>query len=389
MSICPPQYAKDVLYRLECEGYQAYFVGGCVRDMLMQRRPQDWDICTDARPETVLRIFPRAEPTGLKHGTVTVRSGGHHIEVTTFRTDGVYLDHRRPEQVSFVPDLQQDLERRDFTMNAMALSLSGELQDPFGGREDIAAACIRCVGAPGRRFEEDALRMLRALRFSARLGFVVEEKTMQAIRQCAPLCAELASERVREELEKILLSKRPEMLEEVLCCGLLDRYTRHGEEIPRLYRLRTLPKTRQARWAGSCAVLENAGVIADTEQFLRALRLDGSTIRSCASGVKAALYAPPEDRNAWKRLLADSGADAAACAAAALDALRPAGIVKALRALQESGECCSMQQLAVRGRDLTALGLQGEAVGAVLRRLLEHVIEHPEDNQKEILLKLI
>ena len=172
-----PEEVKNVMTRLETAGYQAWCVGGAVRDLLLGRTPGDWDVTTNALPETVLELFaPRALPTGLKHGTVTV-GGGRGVEVTTFRRDGDYLDHRHPERVEFTGSLTEDLARRDFTVNAMAMDLRGGLADPWGGRADLAAGVLRAVGMPEARFGEDALRILRGLRFAARLGFAVEAET--------------------------------------------------------------------------------------------------------------------------------------------------------------------------------------------------------------------
>ena len=179
-----PQEVQRILQRLEAAGYEAYVVGGCVRDMLMGTAPHDWDVTTSALPEETMALFDHfAIPTGLRHGTVTVRSGGLACEVTTFRTDGDYPDHRHPAAVSFTRDLTEDLARRDLTVNAMAMDVRGTLYDPFRGQQDIQAKILRCVGQPDRRFSEDALRILRTLRFSATLGFAIEEDTHRALRQ--------------------------------------------------------------------------------------------------------------------------------------------------------------------------------------------------------------
>ena len=192
-----PQAVRYVLERLEDAGFAAYAVGGCVRDTLLGRTPGDWDVTTAARPEQVLTLFDGyAIPTGLKHGTVTVRAGEMHIEVTTFRADGTYTDHRRPDQVFFSDRLEEDLCRRDLTVNAMAMDLRGHITDLYGGREDLEAGILRCVGEPERRFEEDALRILRTLRFAAVLGFSVEPRTDAALRVKAPLLRCIAPERI-------------------------------------------------------------------------------------------------------------------------------------------------------------------------------------------------
>lgn len=192
-------------------GHEACPVGGCVRDLLLGRAPGDWDIATSARPEAVTALFERTVPTGLKHGTVTVLLGGMALEVTTFRGESGYSDGRHPDRVTFGVGLREDLARRDFTINAMALAPDGSVLDPFGGRADLARRLIRCVGEPERRFTEDALRMLRAVRFAAQLGFSLEARTAAALASCAPLLERVSGERIRAELEKTLLSPHPSL----------------------------------------------------------------------------------------------------------------------------------------------------------------------------------
>ena len=199
-----PEEVQAILGRLESAGYEAWCVGGAVRDALLGLEPGDWDVTTSAPPETVLSLFaPRALPTGLQHGTVTV-GGGHGVEVTTFRRDGDYLDNRHPDHVEFTSSLTEDLARRDFTINAIAANLQGELSDPFGGRGDLTTQVIRAVGDPEKRFREDALRILRGLRFASRLGFAIASDTAAAIHQCAPLLQNIAPERIQVELTGIL-----------------------------------------------------------------------------------------------------------------------------------------------------------------------------------------
>ena len=199
-----PDQVQEILRRLEGAGYEAWCVGGAVRDALLGLEPGDWDVTTSAPPEAVLDLFgPNALPTGLRHGTVTV-GGGRGVEVTTFRRDGDYLDNRHPDHVEFTGSLTEDLARRDFTVNAIAVNLRGDLADPSGGREDLQARLLRAVGEPERRFGEDALRILRGLRFASRLGFSVESDTAAALHNCAPLLRHIAPERIREELTGIL-----------------------------------------------------------------------------------------------------------------------------------------------------------------------------------------
>ncbi len=203
-------WAVCCAWDLKEAGYEAYPVGGCVRDLLMGREPGDVDICTSALPQEVMALFPSAVPTGLKHGTVTVPGEQCNVEITTFRRDGSYADARHPDAVSFGVGLVEDLSRRDFTINAMALPEYGEVIDPFGGRADLERKLIRCVGDPDRRFSEDALRMLRGVRFAAQLGFTLEGETGWAMRRNAHLVEHVSRERIRVELEKTLLSPRPE-----------------------------------------------------------------------------------------------------------------------------------------------------------------------------------
>ena len=282
-NVTPPKYVRQILFSLQSRGFSAYLVGGCVRDILLGVRPQDWDICTSALPEQVLDVFPGSRPTGIKHGTVTVVIGSRSAEVTTFRSEGDYADHRHPSSVAFVGDLTTDLMRRDFTMNAMAVSADGLIIDPYGGAEDIRRGCIRCVGAPEKRFDEDALRMLRAFRFSSRLGFEIEPATLAAIGKKAPLAAGLAAERVSAEVEKILLTARPETLNTVISLGLIDKYLdrRIAPEEEQLHRIAALPKKALERWAALCRLLTVSGAIMSAEQFLTALRLDSRSIRCC------------------------------------------------------------------------------------------------------------
>ena len=388
-TITPPKYVRQVLVTLQGRGYPAFLVGGCVRDMLLGVQPNDWDITTAALPEQLLELFPGARVTGGRHGTVTVRVNSHSVEVTPFRVEGGYRDHRHPELVQFVADLTADLSRRDFTVNAMALSADGLLSDPFGGAADLRRGVIRCVGEPERRFEEDALRMLRALRFSARLGFSIDLFTMEAIREKAPLCAVLPPERVREELEKILLTAAPETALEAVSLGLLDSYLHRRLPQPLPERLSALPRRALERWVGFAWLLEHYGGVASAGGFLQALRLDGRSIHLC-SQASLLLNAPlPETEADWKRCLRRCGIEASLCAARVAEAFgRDGRSGKLLRSVLKSGECFSLRQLAVTGDDLMALGLRGRAVGEMLEFLLDYVIDYPENNRRELLLSL-
>jgi len=387
--ITPPKYVRQVLVTLQARGHLAYLVGGCVRDMILGVYPQDWDICTSALPEQVMDIFPDSALTGGKHGTVTVKVRSRRVEVTTFRSEGRYTDHRHPDAVSFVGDLNTDLSRRDFTMNAIALPPDGLVADPFGGVQDIRDRVIRCVGDPDSRFEEDALRMFRALRFSARLNFRIDENTMAAIERQAPLAAQLAPERVRDEVEKLLLTRQPEKIGVLISAGLMDRYlaSRPPEELGFL-RLNALPRRAPDRWAGLCVMLAHHNCIAGAESFLRALRLDRRTIRLCADCLELLEREAPRLAVNWKRQLHLFGVDAVVCAARCRDALYGGQSHAELRAVLRSGECFTVDRLAVSGEDLLELGLRGPELGRMLDFLLDYVMEYPENNRREILLAL-
>ncbi len=384
-----PKYVQTVLKRLESAGFSAYAVGGCVRDMLMGRRPQDWDVCSSAKPDDIIRLFSHTIPTGIAHGTVTVIIHGSFVEVTTFRRDGKYSDHRRPENVSFIADLYGDLKRRDFTMNAMALSLSGELIDPFGGQNDIENRLIRCVGQPETRFGEDALRMLRALRFSAVLSFEIENSTLSAIKSCAPLSSALASERVCTELRKTLMSNSPETVGDFIAFGLLEQFTLCCYPLFDLSPIKRLPKKALLRWAGLCALLKNGGIILECKDFLLSLRLSRETIAAVSSGCLLAFELSPESRLEWKRLLSQYGESTARCCAAAVFVLTGKNYFAVIDDILRSGEAIKLKDLALSGDDLISLGYKGHSVGSALSRLLNHVLEFPRDNSRDKLLSIL
>lgn len=383
-----PEGIKYVLSLLESAGFAAYAVGGCIRDSLLGREPGDWDAASSARPEQVMELFGEsALPTGLRHGTVTVKAPGGSVEVTTFRADGAYADHRRPDSVRFVGDIREDLSRRDFTINAMAAPLSGKIVDPFDGRGDLARGLVRCVGEPERRFEEDALRMFRALRFCARLGFELDGGTRAAIFEKSHLAAALAAERVRVEIIKTLPCPCSRELRIMLGSGLLDSFCEAGGTVD-FSPLEALPALPLPRLAGFCALLERGGR-ARSAEFLHAMKCSGEEIRLCSFGAEAALDGLPDTPVGWKRLLYRVGADAARAAAAAGQALYGHDFTPELERVLSSGECWRAAELAVSGGDLVALGLSGREVGAALERLVEHVIEHPRDNERETLLRLL
>lgn len=315
-----PEPVRACCAALWAAGETACPVGGCVRDSLLGRRPEDWDVATSARPETVRALFPRTVPTGLRHGTVTVLLDGMSLEVTAFRREEGYSDGRRPDRVVFGVGLTEDLARRDFTINAMALLPDGRVADPFGGQADLRAGLVRCVGDPAARFREDALRMLRAVRFAAQLGFAVEEGTAAALEREAAGLDRVSAERVRVELEKILLSPRPAFAALPAALGMLSRFGVPARPVD-LTALTALPPTPEERWRGFCrltglditslpverrlrrAVLADpAPVPALTGGALYRMGLRGAAIGAALDVLRTHISEHPED-NTEERLL--------------------------------------------------------------------------------------
>lgn len=388
-SVKPPKYVRAVLVALQGRGFPAYLVGGCVRDMLLGVSPQSWDICTGAQPEQIAEVFPDACRPGARSGAVTVLIDSHEVAVTSFRSSSAEAEPGQPDMVRFVGDLTADLSRRDFTMNAIALSADGMLADPFGGVEDIRRQLIRCVGVPEERFEEDPLRMFRALRFSARLGFTVDLFTMEGIRARAALAAGLPAERVRDELEKLLLTRSPETVYSLIELGLLAAYLSPALPDPApLHKLVHLPRRAQYRWAGLCHVLLKAGSIQSPERFLSSLKLDHHTIRMAEDCCVMLASELPQSDLSKKRWLRRYGVEAVRCALSCRDVFIGGHESMELRRILKSGECFSLKHLAVSGDDLHALGLQGRALGEMLDFLLEYVMEYPDNNRRELLLSL-
>lgn len=357
----------DMILRiLRRAGFEAWYVGGCVRDSLLGRPIHDWDVTTSALPEQVMDCFEKCVPTGIRHGTVTVITEQGQAEVTTYRTDGDYPDGRHPSQVTFVRNLKEDLARRDFTVNAMAMDESGEIVDLYGGKEDLQKGLLRCVGDPELRFREDALRMLRAVRFSAQLGFVIEAQTKTAMEKLGYLCGGLSAERIRDELEKTLLSSNPESVEQIVKLGLPSEFG--FSDCADYSLLNNLPAERVIRWAGLCRI--------HPQLSLTDLRLDKLTAQDAMIAGRLDF---PSDRLGWKYLAADHGTRRAAITAAL------AGEQVLMEEILSSGECLSLKELAVSGKDFP--DLHGKELGNHLQRLLYHVLSHPEDNKEEKLKK--
>ena len=400
MNIVLEPGAAALLDELHRAGFGAYAVGGCVRDSLLGLAPHDWDLCTAARPGQVMELFgeDRCIPTGLQHGTVTVKRDGKLYEITTFRTEGRYSDGRHPDSVAFVPDVREDLARRDFTINAMAYSAEEGLCDPFGGREDLARGVVRAVGEPLRRFGEDALRILRLYRFAARFGFAIDEATEAAAKQLASHLDCVSAERIEEELNKLLAAPQPgAYLEPEVLAFVLPELP--PEELAKARKqVDALPAgTEQvsARWAALLLPLGETGA----RKALKRLkcsnaRIDGTAVlvRECGEKTPDALDKCDLCLQA-KRLLGKYDLHTVRQLTALWTALAPEekASFDALRAeakaLTAQGGCCRISQLAVNGRDLMAAGAApGPGLRRVLEALLEEVITGRLPNEKTELL---
>ena len=385
-----PYEVEWVIGKIRDAGYEAFAVGGCVRDTLLGRTPEDWDVTTSARPEAVKAIFERTVDTGLQHGTVTVLKNRKGYEVTTYRIDGEYHDGRHPDSVEFTPNLLEDLKRRDFTINAMAYSHETGIVDEFGDMEDLKAGIVRCVGRPEDRFTEDALRLLRALRFSAQLGFEIEESTYAAIKTIAPNLAKVSKERVQAELTKLLLSAHPERILLLKETGLSAQIVPGFDAVfaPALFsELSRLPAEKPLRWAGFllCQSAKQA------EAVLKGLKMDNETIGNVSRMIEGAKETLPLEKPAIRRAMSRYTPYQLE-GALKLKELMGSPDAEEIRRLREEiirdGDCVSLKDLAVKGRDLLEAGVErGPMVGEILNHLFDLVLLHPEKNDRELLLK--
>lgn len=368
--------ARFVLERLNGAGFEAYAVGGCVRDTLLGRTPHDWDVTSSSSVEDTEALFERTVPTGERYGTVTVLTPWGNVEVTTFRRDGAYRDLRRPETVEFTGSLREDLQRRDFTVNAMAMGLDGAITDPFGGGEDLKNRLIRCVGDPERRFSEDALRMLRAVRFEAQLGFDIEEKTLSALRRLSPLAEKLSAERVRAELCRTLASPRPELIGSMIEYGLLSRFISNPREKIPWRRLVSLPtELREPAFALMC---RDFGLCPSSGELLRSLRAPAVTVKR-AQAAQALPFSPENLRE----LLCLNPEDHVLIAAGA------AGYFEEALTEAELRRYVKPRELALTGKDLRAAGLKGPQISSALHRLALSVTQGEAENTREALMKVL
>ena len=438
MQIRLPDKVHYIIESIQAAGYEAYAVGGCIRDCVMGREPDDWDITTSAKPETVKSLFNRTIDTGIQHGTVTVMIENEGVEVTTYRIDGKYEDSRHPENVTFTSDLAEDLRRRDFTINAMAYNDKDGLIDLFGGIDDMKSGIIRCVGDARERFGEDALRMMRAVRFSAQLGYAIEDKTRAAIKELAPTLQNISAERIQTELVKLLISDHPDFLRTAyetgitkyaipefdICmetkqinphhCYSVGEHILHSlayVEADKTLRLTMLlhdigkPQTFSIDESGITHNHGHALVGEDMSvKILRRLKFDNDTIDKVRKLVRYHDQRIEPDAKSVRRSVNRIGEDIFplllqvqyADIMAQSDYMRE-NKLKTLEELKviyeqilEKKECFSLKDLAVSGNDLIEMGMKpGKEIGGTLQKLLEIVLENPELNNKKYLLSCI
>ena len=362
-------------------GFEAYPVGGCVRDLLLARTPQDWDICTSALPPQVQSLFPHTVPTGIDYGTVTVVLDGQGLEVTTFRCEGGYRDGRRPDAVSFVSSLTDDLSRRDFTVNAMALAPDGAVIDPFGGQADLESRVIRCVGAPMQRFQEDRLRMFRAIRFAAQLNFTLAPELVHALEELGLQPHHLPAERIRPEVEKTLCAPTPHWAKLFFSSGLLSGPVVDASP------LTDLPNEPLPRWAGLASLMAESG--RDPLPLLQRLIRDKKLIVPLSRGLALFREGLPQDASGWRHALAQYGIPACKAGAAMAQVQGKKAPRELLDQVLAQSPCLSAKELALSGRELAAMGLSGPDIGRAQRMLLDHVLDHPEDNTPDKLRLLL
>ena len=433
-----PRNVRRILTELKKRGFEAYAVGGCVRDMFLGRTPGDWDITTSALPEQTKAIFRRTVDTGLQHGTVTVLLDDEAYEVTTYRSDGVYEDHRHPSSVAFVRNLEEDLLRRDFTINAMAYEPEEGLKDPYHGLEDLEAKRIRCVGEPDARFSEDALRILRAVRFSAQLDFEIEAKTAEAIKKHAPDLVQISPERVCAEFLKLLTSDHPDYLTRAYAFGItkvvlpeldliMDAPQRNPHHIfsVGLHTMKALQCVRPEKIIRLTALFHDFGkpdvrfrdengrdhfrrhALASEEKaraVMRRFRMDNDTIHKVCLLVRHHDDRFPAEKKNVRRMLNKLGPELfpyyiemrRADTAAQSDYLRREKtenidrIEQLYLEIMDEEECFSLDSLSITGRDIIEIGVSpGPLIGELLNKALDLVIEDTEANNKKTLTDFV
>lgn len=438
MKIQLPEKVNTIIQTLQEHGYEAYAVGGCVRDSLLGREPGDWDITTSASPDETKKLFARTVDTGIEHGTVTVLLGKEGFEVTTYRIDGKYEDSRHPTEVIFTRNLREDLLRRDFTINAMAYNDTEGIVDIFGGMDDLKRKIIRCVGNARERFGEDALRIMRGVRFAAQLGFSLEKETKEAMTELAPTLEKISAERIQTELVKLLVSDSPELIREAYHLGItavilpeFDEMMRTGQET-KYHRYDVGEHTVQAvcnvppdkvlrltMLLHDVAKPEMKTVDADgtahfkghdirgeqkAKEILRRLKFDNDTIHKVTKLVRWHDYRMPAEKKNVRKAMSKISAElfpmyllvkradilAHSMYRREEELENLSGLQKCYEEIVADHECVSLKQLAVNGTDLIGIGMKpGKQIGEVLNELLRIVLEYPEFNNKEHLLRFV
>ncbi len=438
MTIQLPGKVKYIIDTLVQAGHEAYAVGGCIRDSILGRVPGDWDITTSASPQQVKQLFLKTVDTGIQHGTVTVMEGREAFEVTTYRIDGEYEDQRHPREVIFTSSLLEDLKRRDFTINAMAYNDTEGLIDAFHGMEDIEKQVIRCVGNPVDRFNEDALRMMRAVRFAAQLGFTIEENTQSAVRRLAQNLDRISAERIQAELVKLLVSEHPEMMRTVYELGMSqvflpefdemmktpqnNRYHKYNVGEHSILAMQNIRNDKVLRLTmllhdvgkPACRTVDENGIYhfyghpaqgaKMAKIILRRLKFDNDTIRSVTNLIAWHDDRPSLREASVRRAIHRVGLEQYP---ALFEVKRADTLAKnnyrrkeklelidsyesLYHEIMAKRQCLTLKDLAVNGTDMLELGLErGKEIGVTLNRLLMHVLERPEDNTREILMNLV
>ena len=440
-----PETTAYIIERIEKNGFEAFAVGGCIRDSLLGRVPNDWDITTSAKPEDIMNIFENTVETGIEHGTVTVVIDKEPYEVTTYRIDGDYTDGRHPDSVEFTENIEEDLSRRDFTINAMAYNNSTGLVDVFGGREDLENRVIRCVGNPKKRFEEDALRMMRGIRFSAQLGFSIEKDTFKAIEEMADSISAVSIERINVEFTKTLMSDAKKIMiyheTGILKNVLPELYTVEKENLKGDFSIEKsikmgidcadlCKKDLACRLAGFFVYINEAIGIENTKKILKKMRYDNKTISKACELLKYSMRNISNNKEDLKYLLMKLDSvelleDLIDLKAAEVDTyletqkkifedestkndeLDKVGlevleaftveslivlnnVENTLKEIVDNKECFRVKDLDINGKDLIAAGVKpGKEIGEMLNKILKEVIKNPDINKKEKLLEII
>lgn len=399
-----PQNVDKIISILQDNGYEAYAVGGCVRDSILGRVPGDWDITTSAMPEETKALFQKTFDTGIEHGTVTVLLDGEGYEVTTYRIDGEYEDSRHPKEVTFTRSLEEDLLRRDFTINAMAYNHKDGLVDLFGGTEDISKKVIRCVGDAQARFSEDALRILRGIRFAAQLGFEIEESTRAGMKKLAATLKNISAERIQVELIKTLMSPNPSLLSDAYELGItrqfLPEFDRQMESTNKEKILQALELVRSDKVLRIAMLFNNAVDQEIVKTVLKRLKFDNNTLNKVVKLVRFYDFDIEISGNAVRHAVNMIGeelfpyylelrrADVLARTENEMEEIEKLEeIEKIYQEVIEKGQCVSLKMLAVSGKDLILAGMKpGKEIGDKLVELLEIVLDNPELNTKKELL---